>query len=206
LTVALVTSATSDVVLALVTALFGLVGTLVGAGLTFQAGRSERRARQDDEARNHLLSVSNAIHRLWWMTRVGASQPEDVAPGPGGIQDDLRTSARNARGSLLAAGVPYRIGSLALEPTDRLAFRWGQRKVLAHDPEDAQVLVAFLIDLLDHRRAYRRSRQAWTRLKTMEQLGRGNRPLEGVPEGQNTFGYVPQGPTSADEGGGADER
>ena len=59
---ALVTSATSDVVLALVTALFGLLGTLVGAGLTFQAGRSERRARQDDEARNHLLSVSNAIH------------------------------------------------------------------------------------------------------------------------------------------------
>ena len=179
-----------DVILGLAPALFGLIGTLVGAGVTYQASGSERRAKEDDAARNHLLNVSNAIQRLWWMTKTGASSPDDLSPGPGGIADDLRTSARDARASLLNAAIPHRIAFHALDPTDRLAHRWMQRKVLAKDPDDAQALVTFLLDVLDHRRGYRRSSQVWTQLNAMEELERGRRPLEGVPEDQNPFGYL----------------
>jgi hypothetical protein len=183
-------STIKDVILGLAPALFGLIGTVVGAGLTYQASGSQRRAKEDDEARNHLAKVSNAIHRLWWLIRVGASRPEDVSLGPEGIPADLQTSVIEARTSLLTAGIPYRIAAVALEPAERLAFRHGQRKVLTKDPDDAQALVVFLLGLLDHRRGYRRSSQVWTQLNAMEELARGRRPLEGVPEDRNTFGYL----------------
>ena len=48
-----------QVILTLAPALFGLIGTLVGASLTFQSQRAERRFRQDDEARASLLKVSS---------------------------------------------------------------------------------------------------------------------------------------------------
>jgi hypothetical protein len=177
-------------IMAVVPALFGLIGTIVGAALTYHSSRVERRAKQDDEARIHLYSVSNAIQRLAWVTKVGAVSPDDASVGPEGISNDLRTSSKDARVALLNAGVPYRIASVALEPAERLALRWGQRKVLGDDPSDAQAVVGFLFDLLDRGRLYRRSGVAWSQLNKMSELGRGRRPLEGISEDANQFGSL----------------
>jgi len=182
---------TGQVILGLAPALFGLIGTLVGAGLTFQSQRAERRFRQDDEARASLLKVSSAIDRLSWRNKVGARSPEDaIISGPGGIQDELLTSTKNARAALIGAGIPYRIASAALDPTDRLVVRMGQIQVLPKDPDDAQAVVEFLLGLLDGSRSYRRSDLAWKRLTAMEELRRGRRPIEGGYEDQN-LGYSP---------------
>jgi hypothetical protein len=63
-----------------------------------------------------------------------------------------------------------------------------QRKVLAKDPDNAQALATFLLDLLEHPRRYRRSSQVWKQLNAMDELERGRRPLEGVSEDQNPLG------------------
>jgi hypothetical protein len=70
---------------------------------------------------------------------------------------------------------------------ERLVLRLGNRSMLAKDPDDAQALVAFLFDLLDHRRTYRHADQSWTRLNKMEELARGRRPLPGFDEKQAPF-------------------
>jgi hypothetical protein len=181
-----------DVIFGITPAFFGLVGTLVGAGVTYQSSGAERRAKEDDQARNHLLDLSDAIQRVWRFIRFGAELP--ARPNPPGIANppaidlagDLLTGAKDARAALVNAGIPYRIVFLALEPAERLAVRLEQRAEQQNDPDDARVLVAFLLDLLDHRRAYRHSARVWTRLNTMEELARGRRPLEG--EGQTPFG------------------
>jgi len=104
----------SEVILALAPAVFGLLGTLLGAGLTYRAKTEERQAAEDDNARNQLVNVSAAIHRASWLSKFGASEPGDVDPGPGGLGDQLRTTVKEARASLLSAGVPYRVASDAL--------------------------------------------------------------------------------------------
>lgn len=178
---------TPEVILALAPAVFGLLGTLLGAGIAYRAKIEVRHAAEDDKARNQLVNVSAAIHRASWLSKFGASQPDDMNPGPGGLGDDLRTSVKEARAVLLSAGVPYRVASAALEPTERLALRLGNRSMLAEDPDDAQALVAFLFDLLDRRRAYRHADQSWAKLNEMEELTRGRRPLPGFDEEQAPF-------------------
>jgi hypothetical protein len=178
---------TPEVILALAPAVFGLLGTLLGAGLTYRAKVDERHAAEDDKARLQLVNVSAAVHRASWFSKFGASQPDDVNPGPGGLGDELRKTVKEARAALLSAGVPFRVASAALEPTERLALRLGNRSMLAEDPDDAQALVAFLFELLDRRRAYRHGDQAWTKLNEMEELERGRRPLPGFDESQAPF-------------------
>ena len=178
---------TSEVILALAPAIFGLLGTLLGATIAYRAKVEERQAGEDDNARNQLANVSAAIHRASWFSKFGASQPGDVNPGPGGLQDELRTTVKEARAALLSAGVPYRVASAALEPAERLTLRLGNRSMLAQDPDDAQALVEFLFGLLDRRRAQRHAGQALTRLNEMEELARGRRPLPGFDENQAPF-------------------
>ena len=182
---------TTDVILGVAPAVFGLLGTLLGAGLTVQASRAERHAKADDEARSQLLDVSHAIHRVSWFSKFGASTPDDLSDGPGGIRPAVRSSVKGARAALLNAGIPYRIASVALDPTERLDLRLSSRTMHAEDPDDAQTLVAFLLGVLEHRRAYRHSNQILNRLDAMEELARGRRPLEGYDETQAPFGQKP---------------
>jgi len=195
---------TKDVILGITSALFGLIGTLVGAGIAYRTTVAERRTKEDDLARNHLLNVSDALQRAWRFIRYGAELP--VGPNPPVIGNppaidlarDLQTEAKDARAALVSAGIPYRIALLALEPTERLAVRLEQRAEEKIDPDDAQALVACLLDLFEHRRAYRRSRQVWIRLNAMKELKRGLRPLEG--EDQTPFGGVARTGTSPQGG------
>lgn len=90
---------TPEVILALAPAVFGLLGTLLGAGIAYRAKIEERHAAEDDKARNQLVNVSAAIHRASWLSKFGASQPDDMNPGPGGLGDDLRTSVKEGTGS-----------------------------------------------------------------------------------------------------------
>ena len=103
----------AELVLGIAPAFFGLVGTLVGGGLTVRAGRSDRLSKEDDEARSALVAVSAAVNRLAWLTKVGVSAPDDLSPG--GIVDSLRAAVRDAQATLIIAGVTYRVASAALE-------------------------------------------------------------------------------------------
>ncbi len=195
---------TKDVILGITPALFGLIGTLVGAGVTYRASVAERRAKEDDLARNNLLNVSDAIQRVWRLIHFGAELP--AGPNPPAVANppaitlaqDLQAQTKDARAALVNAGIPYRIALLALEPTERLAVRLEQSARQENDPDDAGALVAFLLDLFDHRRAYRHSREVWIRLNRMEELKRGRRPLEG--EDQTRFGGVARTGTSPQSG------
>jgi CHASE1-domain containing sensor protein len=55
-------SDTTDVVLAVSPAVFGLLGTVVGAGVTYRAAVAERRAEEDNQARQGLAAMTDAIH------------------------------------------------------------------------------------------------------------------------------------------------
>jgi hypothetical protein len=106
---------TKDVILGITPALFGLIGTLVGAGIAYRTTVAERRTKEDDLARNHLLNVSDALQRAWRFIRYGAELP--VGPNPPVIGNppaidlarDLQTEAKDARAALVSAGIPYRI-------------------------------------------------------------------------------------------------
>jgi hypothetical protein len=179
---------TKDVILGIMPALFGLIGTLVGAGITYRTTVAERRTEEDDLAGNHLLNLSDALQRVWRFIRFGAELPAGPNSPAIDLARDLQTEAKDARAALVNAGIPYRIALLALEPAERLAVRLEQRAENKIDPDDAQTLVAFLLDLFEHPRAYRHSRQVWIRLNAMKELKRGQRPLEG--EDQTPFGGV----------------
>jgi hypothetical protein len=95
------------------------------------------------------------------------------------LADAVRKTVSDARAALLTAGVAYGIVFAALGRAESLALRLD---LIAGDPKEregsagsgasrdidkSQVLVMFLIDLLEHRRGYRRSRRAWMRLRRM---------------------------------------
>jgi hypothetical protein len=178
-----------DVLLATLPALFGLIGTIVGAIVTKHAATIERRVKEDSEARTRLADVITVIDRVSWFGKGGVVTPNDL--GPGGIADALRGTVAVARAALLTVGIHYDVASAGLEPAQRLAFRLDTRTLDPQDPDDARTVVAFLLGLIDRRHAYRRSGRASSRLFALEALARGRRPVEGVPETQLPFGRLP---------------
>jgi hypothetical protein len=59
-----VTSNTKDIILAISPALFGVIGTVLGARAANQAHTAERREAEDSQARERLLELNDAIANL----------------------------------------------------------------------------------------------------------------------------------------------
>jgi hypothetical protein len=182
---------TNDMVSSLAPAAFGLLGTVVGAMITYLSAHSERRSMEDNQARARLADTLNAIDRIGWTTRVGVLSPDDAAPGT--LSEKLRLSIAAARGPLLTAGIAFDTVSAALQPAENLSIRWDSRTVDPIDPDDATALVAYLYQVLDRHRFYRRTHRILRALKQMEQFTRGARLPDGVVADRTTFGKAKVG-------------
>ncbi len=180
---------TKDIVSSLAPAAFGLLGTVAGAMIAYLTANSERHSMEDNQARARLADILNAINRIWWVIRVGALSPDDMAPGA--LSESLRSSIAAARGPLLTAGIAFETVSAALQPAENLSIRWDSRTVDPMDPDDAAALVSYLYQVLDRYRFSRRSQGIFREIKRMEQFTRGARLPDGVVADRAIFGRLP---------------
>lgn len=146
-----ISSNSKDIILAVSPALFGVVGTVLGARAANGAATAERRKTEDDEARARLAAVTESL-----MIRRSRGTHGAWLRDPALVTGEIRTAVSNARAPLLTAGIDYRTTYLALLAIEVAAAHLEEEPYI----NTANGVVFFLVSLLDHRRWYRRSRWA----------------------------------------------
>jgi hypothetical protein len=136
--------------------------------VTYRVASVERRAREDKDARKQLAAITNAFHQVGLFLRREAEGKATLNQAHQ-LAADIRQTVFDARAALLTAGITYHVSYPILRLTEALAdgLETDDRSQLegaSNDVVACHELVNFLMDLLDHRRGYRRSRRARVKL------------------------------------------
>jgi hypothetical protein len=183
---------TKDVILGVSPALFGLLGTFVGAWIAGRSAVGERRAKEDNEARKTLADLAEPAIVLgrWYVFGKGVEPSVETVRA-------LRTGVPTARAALLTAGFPgfpFKASSDALAYFESLADVVNDHLNRPADEEckvavlQAQEALEKLSALLDKSRRYRRSN--WAR-RSMYFMTRGSDLQKGDTRGPHSSASSP---------------